>query len=113
MSNKKKRENLSSVEEKYDEVRQLVANGREKGYLTYEEINEVLPDEVSSSPEEIEEVFTVFETHGITLVDADGREAVATGEDTERKAVSSKDVPAEKEEDGKNEPVASPLEKTN
>ncbi|HEX6853070.1 MAG TPA: RNA polymerase sigma factor RpoD [Candidatus Polarisedimenticolaceae bacterium] len=113
MSNKKKRESLSSVEEKYDEVRQLVANGREKGYLTYEEINEVLPDEVSSSPEEIEEVFTVFETHGITLVDADGREAVATGEDTERKAVSSKDVPAEKEEDGKNEPVASPLEKTN
>ena len=44
-----------SVEERYEEVRQLVALGREKGYLAYDEINEMLPEEVSSSPEEIDE----------------------------------------------------------
>ena len=32
-----------SIEEKYDEVRQLIAIGKEKGYLLYDEVNELLP----------------------------------------------------------------------
>ena len=60
---KKRRE--GSVEEKFEEVRQLVALGRERGYLAIDEINGMLPEEISNSPEDIEEVFSVFEMHGI------------------------------------------------
>jgi RNA polymerase primary sigma factor len=103
---KKKRE--SGVEERYEEVRQLVALGREKGYLAYDEINEMLPEEVSASPEEIDEVFQLLETHGIALVDADSREQfVSPEETTERKEAPPKD------DDGKPETLVSPLEKTN
>ena len=31
-----------SIEEKYDEVRQLINIGKEKGYLLYDEVNELL-----------------------------------------------------------------------
>ena len=91
---KKKREAAAPVEEKYDEVRQLVALGRERGFLSYDEINEMLPDEVSSSAEELEEVFSLFETHGIALVDAETREqlGVVAG------AAERKEAGAEKEE---------------
>ena len=32
-----------SIEERYDEVKQLISIGKEKGYLLYDEINEILP----------------------------------------------------------------------
>ena len=32
-----------TIEEKYDEVRQLITMGKEKGYLLYEEVNDMLP----------------------------------------------------------------------
>ena len=37
-----------TIEEKYDEVRQLITMGKEKGYLLYEEVNDMLPSEISS-----------------------------------------------------------------
>ena len=40
-----------SIEEKYDEVRQLINIGKEKGYLLYDEVNELLPSEITSSDE--------------------------------------------------------------
>jgi RNA polymerase primary sigma factor len=107
---KKKREHLSGVEAKYDEVRQLVALGKERGFLAYDEINETLPEEISSSPDEIEEVFSLFEAHGITVVDADAREQLGPG----NAAPSAKEAAKEeKEDEGKEGPIPGPLEKTN
>ena len=40
-----------SIEEKYDEVRQLIQVGKEKGYLLYDEVNEALPSEITSAEE--------------------------------------------------------------
>ena len=37
-----------SIEEKYDEVRQLITIGKEKGYLLYDEVNELLPLEIAA-----------------------------------------------------------------
>ena len=37
------RRNTLSIEERYDEVRQLIQVGKEKGYLLYDEVNEMLP----------------------------------------------------------------------
>jgi RNA polymerase primary sigma factor len=110
---KKKRDSTVSVEEKYDEVRQLVALGRDRGYLAYDEINEMLPDEVSTSVEELEEVFALFENHGIGLVDTDVREPLpGVGAAEGRKdAVPKDDEP--KDDDAKPDSLSGPLEKTN
>lgn len=48
-------------EDKYEEVRQLIALGKDRGYLALDEINELLPDEITTSPDEVEEVFSLLE----------------------------------------------------
>src|SRR5512146_2690327 len=59
-----------SIEEKYDEVRQLINIGKEKGYLLYDEVNELLPSEITSS-EELDDLFNTFGSAGIEIVDSD------------------------------------------
>ena len=59
-----------SIEEKYDEVRQLIAIGKEKGYLLYDEINELLPAEITSS-DELDDLFSAFGNAGIEVVDSE------------------------------------------
>ena len=61
---------LLSLEEKYDEVRQLIQIGKEKGYLLYEEVNELLPHEITSS-DELDELFTALGNAGIEVVDSE------------------------------------------
>ena len=57
-----------SIEEKYDEVRQLVSIGKEKGYLLYDDVNELLPSEITSS-DELDDLFNIFGRAGIEIVD--------------------------------------------
>ena len=38
-----------AIEEKYDQVRTLITMGKERGYLLYDEVNDILPAEVHSS----------------------------------------------------------------
>src|ERR687898_2317116 len=59
-----------SIEDKYDEVRQLINIGKEKGYLLYDEVNELLPSEITSS-EELDDLFNTFGSAGIEVLDAD------------------------------------------
>src|SRR5947199_3754454 len=58
-----------SVEEKYVEVKQLIVLGKEKGYLLYDEIYEVLPEEITSLPEELDEIYIRFADLGIDVVE--------------------------------------------
>ncbi len=55
-----------AIEEKYDHVRTLIAKGKERGYLLYDEVSDVLPAEVQSS-EEIEDLLSTFERYGIVI----------------------------------------------
>src|SRR5262250_3404725 len=59
-----------SIEEKYDEVRQLINIGKEKGYLLYDEVNELLPSEITSS-DELDDLFNTFGSGGIEVIDSD------------------------------------------
>ena len=59
-----------SLEEKYDEVRQLITIGKEKGYLSYDEVNDLLPAEVTSS-DELDDLFTTFSNAGIEIVESE------------------------------------------
>ncbi|HEY0140628.1 MAG TPA: RNA polymerase sigma factor RpoD [Thermoanaerobaculia bacterium] len=58
-----------SVEEKYAEVKQLIAIGKEKGFLLYDEIYEVLPEEITSLPEELDEIYIRFNDLGIDVLE--------------------------------------------
>src|SRR5215204_7457078 len=59
-----------SIEEKYDEVKQLISIGKEKGYLLYDEVNELLPADITSS-EELDDLFSTFGSAGIEVVDSE------------------------------------------
>ena len=59
-----------SIEEKYDEIRQLIILGKEKGYLLYDEVNDMLPAELTSS-EELDDLFAALGNAGIEVVDSE------------------------------------------
>jgi RNA polymerase primary sigma factor len=54
------------IEEKNDQIRQLIATGKERGYLLYDEVNDILPAEVHSS-KEIDDLLSTFERYGIDV----------------------------------------------
>ena len=60
-----------ALEEKFDEVRQLIVIGKEKGYLLYDEVNDLLPVDLTANPEDLEELLAVFSAAGIELVDSE------------------------------------------
>ena len=99
-----------AIEEKYDQVRQLISMGKERGYLLYDEVNDILPAEVHSS-DEIDDLFSTFERHGIDVYE-DAPEKVARAEAAALEGAE----PDQKEDDlADNELDLSPgtLEKTN
>ncbi|HEV7509632.1 MAG TPA: RNA polymerase sigma factor RpoD [Thermoanaerobaculia bacterium] len=60
---------LAPVEEKYSSVKQLIELGKEKGYLLYDEIYEMLPEEVVSLPDELDEIYLRFADLGVDVID--------------------------------------------
>ena len=66
-----KKDTTLSIEDKFDEVRQLILVGKEKGYLLYDEVSDLLPADLTASPEDLEELFAAFGAAGIDLVDSE------------------------------------------
>ncbi len=56
------------IEERHPEVGSLLRVGKEKGYLLYEEMQTVLSDEVTGSPEDLEEVYLRLFELGVEIV---------------------------------------------
>tara|TARA_B100000929_G_scaffold265507_1_gene232613 strand:+ start:1247 stop:3004 length:1758 start_codon:yes stop_codon:yes gene_type:complete len=54
------------------EINQLVSQGKEKGYLTYEEVNDVLPSDVVT-PEQIDDLMALFSENEIAIVDTSSK----------------------------------------
>jgi Sigma-70 factor, region 1. len=64
-------------------IKQLVQKGKEKGYLTYEELNDILPDDADISPEKIDDILMMLDELGIDLIDEteiESRDIVETEE---------------------------------
>ncbi|MFH1176059.1 MAG: sigma-70 factor domain-containing protein, partial [Acidobacteriota bacterium] len=83
-----KRDTLAlAVEEKYVELSRLLSLGRERGFVLVDEILEVLPEEVASTPEELDEIYLRFTENDIEILDSQEKlinlEEDATGERTE------------------------------
>ncbi|KAF0121223.1 MAG: RNA polymerase primary sigma factor [bacterium] len=54
---------------KIEEVEQLINMGKEKGFLTYDEVNDILPSDIVSS-EQIDDLMIMFDENDIEIVDA-------------------------------------------
>src|SRR5579859_2087883 len=58
-----------AFDEKFDQVNKLITLGKEKGYLLYDEVNDLLPSEVHT-PEDMENLLTMFDNAGIEVLES-------------------------------------------
>ena len=67
---------LSKVE--LDDLNRLIAAGKEKGYLTLDEVNEALPEEIVT-PEKLDDMMMIFDEMDIEIVDSEQQVQVVRG----------------------------------
>jgi RNA polymerase primary sigma factor len=60
---------MSNLKE-IQQIKSLIVKGKQKGFLTFDEVNKALPSEVNN-PEQLEEVIAIFDQLDINLVDTD------------------------------------------
>jgi len=60
-------------------IKKMVARGKERGYLTYDELNTALPTE-QLSPDQIEDTMTMLSELGINVIESEDTEEPATAE---------------------------------
>src|SRR5215813_13005257 len=87
------------------EVKDLLEVGRQKGFLTYDEVNDALPADIVSS-DQIDDVMSMFGDNEIEIVDA---QKAAQGSETKPTVAASeepaaKEVEEEEEKDEDDEP---------
>ncbi|HEY6349919.1 MAG TPA: RNA polymerase sigma factor RpoD [Candidatus Angelobacter sp.] len=58
-----------ALEDKFDDIKKLIDAGKEKGYLTYDQVNDLIPGDVHS-PEDLDDLLTTIGTQGIDVLDA-------------------------------------------
>ncbi len=84
-----------------DAVKKMIADAKQRGYITYDEMNKALPQDQMSS-EQIEDVMTMLSEMGINVIDnADGEEA-APEKEAEKAVVAEKPAakaPADRTDD--------------
>jgi RNA polymerase primary sigma factor len=79
-----------ALEDKYDDIKKLVDAGKEKGYLTYDQVNDLIPHDVHS-PEDLDDLLTTIGTQGIDVLEGpklpsaalDKSDEIEEGEDVE------------------------------
>ncbi len=100
-----------ALEEKYDQVRQLINMGKERGYLLYDEVNDLLPPEIHSS-EEIDDLLSTFERYGIDVYEdlASAKAALAADSAEVPEPAAKEESPGD---EGELDLTPGSLEKTN
>src|ERR1041384_7219531 len=96
----------SSNKESERKKRELITMGKAKGFLTYDEVNEHMPENIISS-DQMDDWLSAFSGEGIEIVDSSSKLKVAEKGDTEAAAeeeeeaaeAASKKEEAEEEED--------------
>ncbi|GAB60868.1 MAG: RNA polymerase sigma factor RpoD [Candidatus Jettenia sp.] len=73
-------------------IKHLVQKGKEKGYLTYEELNDMLPDDADISPEKIDDILMMLDELGIDLIDETDIEARDTADAEEAEVFPEVDL---------------------
>jgi RNA polymerase primary sigma factor len=73
-----------AFEDKLDPVNKLINLGKQKGYLLYDEVNDLLPSDVHSA-EELEDVLSMFDSEGIAVLESPGAKLDRVDKDDELK----------------------------
>jgi RNA polymerase primary sigma factor len=55
-----------------DDIDKLIDTGKEKGYLTYGEVNDLLPGDITT-PDDLDDLLTTINTQGIDVLNGEGR----------------------------------------
>ena len=55
-----------------DDIEKLIDTGKEKGYLTFGEVNDLLPGDITS-PDELDDLMTTINTQGIDVLSGEAR----------------------------------------
>jgi RNA polymerase primary sigma factor len=74
---------MSTQAQQQSRLKELIAKGKEQGYITYAEVNDHLPDEISD-PDQIEDIIRMINDMGITVYETapDADELLNAGENT-------------------------------
>ena len=87
----KKTTGKSSKAQKSAALKDLISKGKEQGYLSYDEINDVLPDD-ALSPEQLDETLMMFNELDIDIVDAKNKKIIQEAKKTPKKAKADTSV---------------------
>jgi RNA polymerase primary sigma factor len=58
-----------AFEDKFDQLSKLISMGKEKGYLLYDEVNDLLPSDVHTA-EDLDDMLSMFENAGIEVLES-------------------------------------------
>jgi RNA polymerase primary sigma factor len=88
--------NKLAIDEKYtDDVQKLLDMGKEKAFLTYDDINQELPEGLVS-PDDIEEIFATLGAEGIVISDSEEKfldsAAAASGADKKLDEIAEEEL---------------------
>jgi RNA polymerase primary sigma factor len=62
------KETSLALDDKFDDIKKLIDTGKEKGYLTYDQVNDLIPHDVHS-PEDLDDLLTTIGTQGIDVLE--------------------------------------------
>jgi RNA polymerase primary sigma factor len=57
-----------AIEDKYDRLKHLMDAGKEKGYVLYDEVSDLLPDDISSGPE-LDDILVNLDGAGVEILE--------------------------------------------
>jgi RNA polymerase primary sigma factor len=66
-------EEIDKYAEEDNDLDKLIDSGKEKGYLTFGEVNDLLPGEITS-PDELDDLMTTINTQGIDVLSGEARD---------------------------------------
>jgi RNA polymerase primary sigma factor len=88
------------------QIKLLIEKGEKKGFLTYEEMNDELPEDATISPGRLDRLLATLDELGVTLIDeadVESRQAAKTQDEEFETSEESLDDEAEKEQHLKEE----------
>ncbi|HEV8525831.1 MAG TPA: RNA polymerase sigma factor RpoD [Terriglobales bacterium] len=80
-----------ALDDKYDDIKKLIDAGKEKGYLTYAEVNDLIPHDVHS-PEDLDDLLTTIGTQGIDVLEGPKLPSSELGKKFEQEIEAGEDV---------------------
>ena len=57
-----------ALDDKFEDIKKLIDTGKEKGYLTFDQVNDLLPNDVNS-PEDMDDLLSTISTQGIDVLE--------------------------------------------